>query len=88
MTFYSLLGFLLTTLLFLPFGRGQLKEAIAMQLFSFFCFFIMMGIFHFELYERGLMNKLDLIGEDVWQVSTYSSWRTFVFIFIMYSFCL
>ena len=58
----------MTTCLFLPFGRGQLKEAIGMQLFSFFCFFIMMAVFHFELYERGLNYELPVIGEDVWQV--------------------
>lgn len=63
------LGFLLTTLLFLPFGRGQLKEAIGMQLFSFFCFFIMMAIFHYELYHRGLTVDLPLVGDDIWQVS-------------------
>ena len=50
---FSWLGFLLTTMLFLPFGRGQLREAIGMQLFSFFCFFFMMGVFHYELFMRG-----------------------------------
>ena len=40
-------------MLFLPFGRGQLREAIGMQLFSFFCFFFMMGVFHYELFMRG-----------------------------------
>ena len=50
---FLILGFLLTTMLFLPFGRGQLREAIGMQLFSFFCFFFMMGVFHYELFMRG-----------------------------------
>ena len=52
---FSRIGFLLTTMLFLPFGRGQLREAIGMQLFSFFCFFFMMGVFHYELFIRGML---------------------------------
>ena len=46
------LGFLLTTLMFLPFGRYQLKETVFIQILSFFCFWTIMAVFHYELFGK------------------------------------
>lgn len=47
-------GFVITTILFLPFGRGQLKETIIIQLLSFACLFVLLGQFFWEFVDRGL----------------------------------
>ena len=63
------LGFVVTTCLFLPFGRYQLKEAVFIQILSFFCFWTIMGVFHYELFEKGLLHPPPLMGSDAYQVA-------------------
>ena len=66
------LGFVVTTCLFLPFGRYQLKEAVFIQILSFFCFWSIMGVFHYELFEKGLLHPPPLMGNDVYQVTAHT----------------
>ena len=63
------LGYLVTTCIFLPFGRYQLKEAIGIQIFSFVFFFTIMAVFHYELWGRGTQYTLPWMGDDIWEVA-------------------
>jgi hypothetical protein len=64
------LGYLLTTLLFLPLGLGNLKDTILIQLLSLICFAILLSQFLGEFLERGLeYNNLQLLGNNPAQLA-------------------
>jgi hypothetical protein len=52
------LGFLITTLIFLPLGRGHLKETIIVQIISFLFMVILLFQFSGEFVHRGLHYRL------------------------------
>lgn len=59
------LGFVLTTCLFLPLGRGHLKETIIVQLLSFAFMIVLLFQFSTEfIYYRGLEYSLPWFGKD------------------------
>ncbi len=63
------LGFAVTTLLFLPLGRRNLKETILLQMVSFFCMGILLTQFSGEFLARGLdISRVPMWGKDVTQV--------------------
>lgn len=64
------LGFAITTMLFLPLGRGHLKETIIVQLLSFFCLLVLLAQFSSEFIARGLdFSYLQWVGPDITQVA-------------------
>lgn len=63
------LGFVLTTIIFLPLGRGHLKETIAVQIFSFLFMALLLAQFSFEFFYRGWIVSLPWVGEDVSQLA-------------------
>jgi hypothetical protein len=62
------LGYVLTTLIFLPFGTGHLQEAIIMQIFSFVCFFVLAAVFYVEFIERGFHVNIPWVGSNMLEV--------------------
>lgn len=63
------LGFLITTLMFLPLGRGHLKETIIVQIISFVFMLILLFQFSGEFMNRGLDYKLPWVGNEVSQLA-------------------
>lgn len=61
------MGFAITTALFLPLGLGHLKEAMTVQLMSFFFMIVLVGLFFYEFLARGLDYKLPMVGPDLSQ---------------------
>ena len=68
----SFLTYQYVYLLPLPYYRYQLKEAVFIQILSFFCFWSIMGVFHYELFEKGLLHPPPLMGNDVYQVTAHT----------------
>jgi hypothetical protein len=60
------LGYLLVTALFLPLGRGHIKETIWVQTSAFFVMFLLMGVFIHEFLTNsgGLDHPMPWVGED------------------------
>lgn len=65
------LGFVLTTLIFFPLGRGHLKETITVQIVSFATLFVLMTQFYYEFIQRGYvyMSAVPLFGSDLSQLA-------------------
>ncbi len=63
------LGFFVTALVFLPLGRGHLKETIIVQFISFVFMIILLFQFSGEFVHRGLDNKLPWVGNELSQVA-------------------
>jgi hypothetical protein len=64
------LGFFLTTILFLPLGRGHLKETIFVQLLSFGCLLVLLSKFSSEFIIRGFEDSpVKWWGSDVTQLA-------------------
>lgn len=59
------LGFVLTTLLFLPMGRGLLKETIAVQVAAFGVMVVLLTQFTVELVIRGFPVHVPLFGSHL-----------------------
>ena len=59
------LGFVLTTLLFLPLGRGLLKETIAVQVTAFGVMVVLLTQFTVELVIRGFPVHVPLFGTQL-----------------------
>ena len=66
------LGFVVTTMLFMPFGRGHLKEALMVQIISFVMFFILAGKFMFEFADRIDFDQPDSLNQVQWMGGKYS----------------
>lgn len=62
--FIITIGFLIVTLLFLPLGRGYLKEAVFVQILSFIALLTLLSQFFFEFFRQGLHFSVPMIGED------------------------
>jgi len=65
------LGFVLTTLIFYPLGRGHLKETIVVQIVSFAILFVLLSQFFFEFWERGYdyVDTVPWFGTDFSQLA-------------------
>lgn len=64
------LGYILSTLLFLPLGLGNLKDTIIIQILSLICFAILLSQFLGEFLERGFeYNNLPLVGSNPAQLA-------------------
>eukprot|EP01038_Epipyxis_sp_PR26KG_P009537 gene9537-12845_t len=63
------LGFIITTILFLPLARGQLKETIFIQIFSFIAFVVFFAQFSNEFISKGFNYSIPLYGEDISQLA-------------------
>eukprot|EP01035_Chromulina_nebulosa_P020960 gene20960-27164_t len=61
------LGFVITTCVFLPLGRGHLKETMTMQLIAFASLIVLMAQFYTEFFVSGFEGRdnLPLIGKDI-----------------------
>ena len=59
------LGFVLTTLMFLPLGRGHLKETIFIQFLSTTCLFVLLTQFSTEFFRRGFNFPLPWVGDSL-----------------------
>jgi hypothetical protein len=62
------LGYLLTAIMFLPFGTGRLQEAMIMQIISFVLFYVLLVVFYWEFLSEGLTVHVPWVGNDVWEV--------------------
>jgi hypothetical protein len=67
--FILTLGFVITTVLFLPLGRGHLKETIVAQMISFGCLIVLLVQFYSEFINRGFDFPLPIWGEDISQLA-------------------
>ncbi|KAJ1401498.1 hypothetical protein B484DRAFT_424555 [Ochromonadaceae sp. CCMP2298] len=63
------LGFLLTTLLFLPLGRGNLQETIGVQMVAFGSMCVLLIVFCCELVSKGFPQEVPLYGESMSQLA-------------------
>jgi hypothetical protein len=63
------LGFVVTTMIFLPLGQGHLQETIAVQIFSFIFMILLLIQFSFEFYQRGFQYNVPWIGDDMSQLA-------------------
>lgn len=63
------LGFVITTALFLPLGRGNLKETIGVQLIAFGCMIVLLSQFSFEFMRQGFPYELPLFTDHVSQLA-------------------
>jgi len=62
-------GFILTTIITLPFGLGHLQETVLLQYFSFICLFLLLSQFLYEFWLRGFnISYIPLFGPDPSQV--------------------
>jgi hypothetical protein len=59
------LGFVLTTAMFLPLGRGHLKETITIQFISTTCLFVLLTQFSSEFFRRGFDFPLPWVGDSL-----------------------
>ena len=66
------LGFVVTALLFMPFGRGHLKEVLVVQIISFFMFAILTGKFFSEFVDRIDLNNPVSLSQVKWMGGNYS----------------
>lgn len=55
-------GFALVALLFFPLGTGHLKEAMGVQLLSFFTLLVLLAIFFGEFAMHGFAYSIPVVG--------------------------
>ena len=58
------IGFILVTLVFLPLGKGFLKEAVFVQILSFIALLTLLSQFFIEFIRQGLQFSVPMIGDD------------------------
>jgi len=63
------LGFMITTAMFLPFGRGLLKETITLQIAVFMVMVMLLIKFNVEFISRGLSVEVPWFGSDLSNVA-------------------
>jgi len=62
-------GYCITCLLFVPLGRGQLKETVWVQIFSLLVFVLLLSVFVWEFEWRGLDYSVPLVGRNFSQLA-------------------
>jgi hypothetical protein len=62
------LGYVLATIIFLPFGTGHLKEAMSLQVLVFIFFIFLLWQFYGEFFKTGFSVHVPLIGDYIWDV--------------------
>lgn len=62
-------GFLITALIFLPLGRGHIKETMSVQLIAFTFMMVLLAQFTIEFIYKGFPYEIPLVGTELSQLA-------------------